>query len=101
MNYNMTLEDFLEQVEFCSTFGPPCGDCPGIDAYPKCAAMILDEYKIDIIKKGDEIMNKQLKENILHELHFLTGLYVCDNDEGKHLFKLDYHELVKKLEEVK
>jgi hypothetical protein len=53
MNYNMTLEQFLEQLEFCLMYGHQCGDCPGIDAFP-CAVMILDQYKIVATKEKEE-----------------------------------------------
>lgn len=47
------------------------------------------------------MISDNLLEEIEHEFTSLSGLYACDNNEGKELFKLDFSDLLNKIEKEK
>ena len=47
------------------------------------------------------MISDNLLKEIEHEFTSLTGLHVCDNNEGKDLFQLDFSELLNKIEKEK
>lgn len=51
--------------------------------------------------KGENMISGNLLREIEHEFTSLSGLYACDNNEGKDLFELDFSELLNKIEKEK
>ena len=47
------------------------------------------------------MISKELLDTIEHELTCLTGLYACDNEDFIEYFRLDFTELLNKIEKEK
>lgn len=62
-----------------------------------------DFYMKDKIKiqNTECVISEDLLNEIEHEFSVIDGLYACDNKNGKNLFKLNFSELLKKIDNEK
>ena len=53
------------------------------------------------IQNNECVISEDLLNEIEHEFSVIDGLYACDNKNGKNLFKLNFSELLKKIDNEK
>ena len=76
-------------------------NCSHCEEFSHCNKWFTSTPCPNYKKKETVELDKELFEEVLHELSIASGLYACDNEKMEEKFQLNYNDLINKLKKAK